>query len=114
MKGVIDLLRSPARYEVGLVQHPEQLPVPVGESYWLATTEALFFVGSQGDRTRYVIIRDSVVVDGFFQVFDGAWESIPAKLRDRENVARWIERIVELAEKGQPTMRDELDALAFI
>ncbi|MGH7486113.1 MAG: hypothetical protein ACREMY_11005, partial [bacterium] len=107
MKGVIELLRSSARYEVGLVESPDALPIPVGESYWFATTEGLFYVGGQhgSPDTRYVMIRESAVVDGFLQLFDGVWESIPAPMRDRQTVANWLQGLVTRAESGEEMMK---------
>ncbi len=106
MRGVVDLLRSRSQYEVGLVESPDAVPVPVGQSYWFCTEAALFVVSSRQDTrgTRFVTIQDRAVVEGFFQVFDAAWEAVPARWRDRTVVADQIERWIDRAERNEPMM----------
>ncbi len=115
MRGVVELLRSSTQYEVGLVQSPDAVPVPVGKSYWSCTQTALFFVGlpPDGSGTRFVTIRDSAVIEGFFQVFDGAWEAIPAEWRDRKFVADLLEKLIGLAENGNPMMKQPMTYAAL-
>jgi len=104
VKDVIDLLRGPSAYEVALVEDPASLPVPVDQSYWFCTDNGLFFAGYSQGGSRFVIVRDPAVINGFFQIADAVWESIPEPFRNRDLVAQCLQRLVDQAERGAPML----------
>lgn len=111
---LIDLINDPSNmYHLGLADCPEDLSVPVGNSYFEVTKVGVFFLTfSERDGHRsplYGKINEPTVIEAFFKLAEKVWDELPDKGRDQDAVVAWLQGEVDKACSEVSERRSDAD-----